>query len=114
ITSRDGAVIGDFNTNVGKFGYEIIFMDSRVEGAAAIADLISAVEYFEDKDIDVLVIIRGGGSLESLQAFNNEMLIRKVANLKIPVICGIGHDKDMPLLSYVADKAVSTPTAVAQ
>jgi exodeoxyribonuclease VII large subunit len=114
ITSRDGAVIGDFNTNIGNFGYEIIFMDSRVEGAAAIVDLISAVDYFEDKDIDVLVIIRGGGSLESLQAFNNEMLIRKVANLKMPVICGIGHDKDMPLLSYVADKAVSTPTAVAQ
>jgi exodeoxyribonuclease VII large subunit len=114
ITSRDGAVIGDFNTNIGKFGYDIIFMDSRVEGAAAISDLISAVDYFENKDIDALVIIRGGGSLESLQAFNNEMLIRKVANLKIPVICGIGHDKDIPLLSYVADKAVSTPTAVAQ
>jgi exodeoxyribonuclease VII large subunit len=114
ITSIDGAVIGDFSSNIGKFGYEIIFMDSRVEGAAAISDLISAVEYFEDKDIDVLVIIRGGGSLESLQAFNNEMLVRKIANLKMPVICGIGHDKDMPLLSYVADKAVSTPTAVAQ
>lgn len=114
ITSRDGAVIGDFSTNIGKFGYQIIFMDSRVEGAAAITDLVSAVEYFEDKDIDVLVIIRGGGSLESLQAFNNEMLVRKVAGLKMPVICGIGHDKDMPLLSYVADKAVSTPTAVAQ
>jgi exodeoxyribonuclease VII large subunit len=114
ITSRDGAVIGDFNTNIGNFGYEIVFMDSRVEGAAAISDLISAVDYFEDKDIDVLVIIRGGGSLESLQAFNNEMLIRKVATLKMPVICGIGHDKDMPLLSYIADKAVSTPTAVAQ
>lgn len=114
ITSRDGAVIGDFSTNIGKFGYKIMFLDSRVEGAAAISDLISAVEYFEDKDIDVLVIIRGGGSLESLQAFNNEMLVRKVANLKMPVICGIGHDKDMPLLSYVADKAVSTPTAVAQ
>ena len=114
ITSRDGAVIGDFNTNIGNFGYEIVFMDSRVEGAAAISDLINAIDYFEDKDIDILVIIRGGGSLESLQAFNNEMLIRKVADLKMPVICGIGHDKDMPLLSYIADKAVSTPTAVAQ
>lgn len=114
ITSRNGAVIGDFSTNIGKFGYEIIFMDSRVEGAAAISDLISAVDYFSDKDIDVLVIIRGGGSLESLQAFNNETLLRKVASMKMPVICGIGHDKDIPLLSYVADKAASTPTAVAQ
>ncbi|MDD3607183.1 MAG: exodeoxyribonuclease VII large subunit [Candidatus Moranbacteria bacterium] len=114
ITSRNGAVIGDFSTNIGRFGYKIILMDSRVEGAAAIGDLINAVDYFSDKDIDVLVIIRGGGSLESLQAFNNEMLVRKVANLKMPVICGIGHDKDVPLLSYVADVAVSTPTAVAQ
>lgn len=114
ITSRDGAAIGDFNTNIGKFGYKIIFMDSRVEGAAAIGDLISAVEYFEDKDIDVLVLARGGGSLESLQAFNNEMLIRKVADLKMPVLCGIGHERDISLLSYVADKAVSTPTAAAQ
>lgn len=114
ITSQDGAVLGDFNTNIGKFGYKIIFMDSRVEGAAAINDLINAVDYFSDKDIDVLVIIRGGGSLESLQAFNNEMLLRKVASMKMPVICGIGHDKDIPLLSFVADKSVSTPTAVAQ
>lgn len=114
ITSRDGSVIGDFSTNIGKFGYKIIFIDSRVEGAAAIGELISAVDYFKDKDIDVLVIIRGGGSLESLQAFNNEMLIRKVVDLKMPVICGIGHDKDVPLLAYVADEAVSTPTAVAE
>lgn len=114
ITSRDGAVINDFMSNIGRFGYEIIFMDSRVEGMGAISDLIGAVDYFSDKDIDVLVIIRGGGSLESLQAFNNEMLVRKVASLKMPVLCGIGHDKDVPLLSYVADRAVSTPTAVAQ
>ena len=89
-------------------------MDSRVEGAAAIGDLIDAVDYFSDKDIDALVIIRGGGSLESLQAFNNEMLVRRVVGLNVPVICGIGHDKDIPLLSYVADMSVSTPTAVAQ
>lgn len=114
ITSRDGAVIGDFSANIGKFGYKIIFMDSRVEGAASIRDLIGAIDYFADTDIDVLVIIRGGGSLESLQAFNNELLVKKVADLKMPVICGIGHDKDIPLLSYAADKAVSTPTAVAQ
>jgi exodeoxyribonuclease VII large subunit len=89
-------------------------MDSRVEGIGATNDLLKAVKYFSNKDIDVLVIIRGGGSLESLQAFNNEMLVRKIAELKFPVICGIGHDKDVPLLSYVADKSVSTPTAVAQ
>jgi len=114
ITSRDGAVISDFMSNIGRFGYKITFMDSRVEGIMAVKDLIKAVKYFQDKPVDVLAIIRGGGSLESLQAFNNEALIREVANLNFPVICGIGHDKDVPLLSFLADSAVSTPTAVAQ
>jgi exodeoxyribonuclease VII large subunit len=112
ITSETGAVIHDFLTNIGKYGFKIKFFNSRVEGQLAIKDLLSAIEYFEDKDIDVLVIIRGGGSLESLQAFNNEVLIRKIADFEKPVICGIGHDKDVPLCALVADLLVSTPTAV--
>ncbi len=111
ITSETGAVIHDFLTNLGKYGFQIKFVDSRVEGQAAVADLISAVDYFSDKDIDVLVIIRGGGSLESLQAFNNETLIRKIADFDKPVVCGIGHEKDITLASLVADMMVSTPTA---
>lgn len=112
ITSKDGAVIHDFQTNLGRFGYKITFVDSRVEGMMAVKDLISAIRYFKDKPIDILVVIRGGGSLESLQAFNNEALIREIVNFPIPIICGVGHDKDIPLFSLVADKAVSTPTAV--
>ena len=113
ITSKSGAVINDFLTNIGKFGYEIIFVDSRVEGQDAIKDLLSAVETLRDKNIDVLVIMRGGGSLESFQAFNNEALVRSVASFPCPVLTGIGHDKDAPLVSMVSDKNVSTPTAVA-
>lgn len=112
ITSETGAVIHDFLNNLGKYGYQIDFFDSRVEGQVAVKDLISAIDYFKDKDIDVLVIIRGGGSLESLQAFNNETLVRKIADFNIPVICGIGHDKDIPLSSLASDLMVSTPTAV--
>lgn len=112
ITSETGAVIHDFLNNLGKYGYQISFVNSRVEGQIAAQSLLSAIEYFGGKEIDVLVIIRGGGSLESLQAFNNEALVRKIADFKIPVICGIGHDKDVPLASLAADKAVSTPTAV--
>lgn len=114
ITSRDGAVINDFRNNIGRFGYKITFVDSRVEGMMAVKDLIEAVKYFQGKSVDVLVIIRGGGSLESLRAFNNEALIREILSLPMPVLCGIGHDKDVPLLSLLADGAVSTPTAVAQ
>ena len=112
ITSETGAVIHDFLTNIGKYGFKIKFFDSRVEGQLAIKDLLKAIEYFKNKDIDVLVIIRGGGSLESLQAFNNEILVRKIAEFEKPVICGIGHDKDVPLCALAADLLVSTPTAV--
>lgn len=114
ITSKSGAVINDFLNNLGRFGYKISLFDSRVEGMMAVKDLISAIRYFRDKSIDVLVIIRGGGSLESLQAFNNEALIREMINFPMPIMCGIGHDKDVPLFSLVADKAESTPTAVAR
>jgi exodeoxyribonuclease VII large subunit len=113
ITSKNGAVINDFLTNIGKFGYEILFVDSRVEGVDAIKDLLSALETLKNKNIDILVIMRGGGSLESFLAFNNEILVRNVARFPVPVLTGIGHDKDAPLVSMVSDKNVSTPTAVA-
>jgi exodeoxyribonuclease VII large subunit len=115
ITSATGAVIHDFLNNIGKFGFKISFRDSRVEGALAVKELVSAVRYFKKrKGIDVLILIRGGGSLESLQAFNNETLVREIADCPFPVLVGIGHDKDVPLVSLVADKAGSTPTAVAK
>jgi len=112
ITSETGAVIHDFLNNLGKYGYQIKFFNSKVEGQTAVRDLISAINYFKDKNIDVLVIIRGGGSLESLQAFNNETLVREIADFEKPVMCGIGHDKDIPLASLTADLMVSTPTAI--
>ena len=113
ITSKTGAVIHDFLNNIGRFGYRIQFIDSRVEGQTAVADLLAAIKTLRKKnDIQALVIIRGGGSLESLQAFNNEMLVREIACFPVPVICGIGHDKDVSLASLAADVMVSTPTAV--
>jgi exodeoxyribonuclease VII large subunit len=113
ITSKQGAVINDFLNNLGRFGFKIQFIDSRVEGLEAVKDLISSVKTFKKKKIDVLVIMRGGGSLESFLAFNNEALIREIVDLSFPVIAAIGHDKDVPLLSLVADKMVSTPSMAA-
>ncbi|MCK4592232.1 exodeoxyribonuclease VII large subunit, partial [Candidatus Parcubacteria bacterium] len=115
ITSSQGAAIGDFTTNLGSYGFKIKFMDSSVEGKQAVFDLIKAVRQFKKmRGLDALVLIRGGGSLESLQAFNNEALVREIADLKIPVICGIGHEKDISLVSLACDAAVSTPTAAAR
>ncbi len=113
ITSKSGAVINDFLSNIGKFGFEVLFVDSKVEGQDSIKDLLAAIETLKKEDIDVLVIMRGGGSLESFAAFNNETLVRAVASFPVPVLTGIGHDKDAPLVSIVSDKNVSTPTAVA-
>lgn len=112
ITSKEGAVIHDFMSNIGKFGFHISFVNSRVEGALAVTELLRAMRTLRTYPIDALVIIRGGGSLESLSAFNNEALVREIADFPVPVICGIGHDKDVPLASLTADKMVSTPTAV--
>ena len=113
ITSKQGAVIHDFLNNIGKFGFNIKMIDSRVEGAGAVEDLLASIKTFRKADIDVLVIIRGGGSMESLMPFNNELLVREIVGFPVPVIAGIGHDKDVPLMAMAADVMVSTPTAAA-
>jgi len=113
ITSKQGAVIHDLLNNLGQFNFKIKMVDSRVEGQEAISDLLGAIKTLAKQDIDVLVIMRGGGSLESLQAFNNETLIRAIVGFKTPVIAAIGHDKDVPLLALAADYICSTPTAAA-
>jgi len=113
ITSLKGAVMADFSNNLGKFGFKVKIIDSRVEGQTAVVDLLSSIRTFRKENIEVLVIMRGGGSLETLQPFNNEMLVREVVNFPIPVIAAIGHDKDVPLVSLAADLEVSTPSIAA-
>ncbi len=111
ITSRTGAVIHDFLNNLGRYGFQITFIDARVEGASAVKEILSALTHLESKNLDALVLVRGGGSLESLQAFNNELVVRKIATFPAVTICAIGHDKDVPLAQLAADYAPSTPTA---
>jgi exodeoxyribonuclease VII large subunit len=113
ITSKQGAVIADFLSNIGNFGFKIKMIDSRVEGQEAVADLLASIKTLKKYDLDALVIIRGGGSLESMMAFNNEKVVREVANFPSPVIVGVGHHKDEPLVTFAADISVSTPTAAA-
>ncbi len=113
ITSKNGAVMADFSANIGRFGYQVSFIDSRVEGQTATEELLNSIRTFRDKDIDALVIIRGGGSMESFLPFNNETLVREVANFPVPVLAGIGHEKDVSLLAMASDRMFSTPTAVA-
>lgn len=114
ITSKDGAAIGDFQVNLGRFGFNVVFVDSRVEGQLAVPELLGAIRTLRKKDIEVLVLVRGGGSLESLLPFNNEVLVREVVDFPVPVLVGVGHEKDISLVALAADKMVSTPTATAE
>jgi len=116
ITSEQGAAIGDFTMNLGAQGFHVDFYPTSVEGKRAVFEIIEAFCYFErrSEDYDVLVLIRGGGSLESLQAFNNEALVRAVAECQIPTLLGVGHEKDVTLAALASDMMVSTPTATAR
>ena len=113
ITSKQGAVLADFLNNLGRFGFKIKMIDSRVEGQIAITDLLLSIKTLKKKDIEVLVITRGGGSLESMSAFNNESLVREITSFPAPVIVAIGHDKDVPLAALAADRSVSTASIAA-
>ncbi len=115
ITSRSGAAIDDFRKNLIDRGHQIKFYDVRVEGIKAVPEIIKAIKYFNEITVglDVLIITRGGGSLEDLQAFNNERVGREIFASTIPTICAIGHERDVPIASMVGDVSVSTPTAAA-
>ena len=123
ITSRSGAVIHDFRNNLAPLGIKLYLKDVRVEGGQAVGQIINALQLFNDKSqpinrhatpaVDIIVVMRGGGSLEDLQAFNNEQVVRAIFASNIPTIVAIGHDKDVPLAQLTADVMVSTPTAAA-
>ncbi|MGB4834195.1 MAG: exodeoxyribonuclease VII large subunit [Candidatus Moraniibacteriota bacterium] len=116
ITSEQGAAIGDFTMNLARAGIHVDFYPTLVEGKKAVFDIIEAIRYFNQTPdrYDVLVLIRGGGSLESLQAFNTEALVQEIVSSRIPVLAGIGHERDVSLAALVADHMVSTPTAAAR
>lgn len=116
ITSREGAAIGDFTMNLARAGMHVDFYPTLVEGKKAVFEIIEAIRFFNQtpEKYDALVIIRGGGSLESLQAFNTEALALEVLASKIPVLAGIGHERDVSLAALAADHMVSTPTATAR
>lgn len=116
ITSETGEAINDFRRNLGEYNFDIYFFDARVEGDYAESSIIKALKWFNlnEPHLDALVLIRGGGSLESLQAFNSEKIVEAIITSKIPVLSGIGHEGDETIVDFVSDKRCSTPTAVAQ
>ncbi|MGB4942549.1 MAG: exodeoxyribonuclease VII large subunit, partial [Candidatus Moraniibacteriota bacterium] len=116
ITSGEGAAIGDFTMNLARTGLHVDFYPTLVEGKKAVFEIIQAIRYFNrtPERYDVLVLTRGGGSLESLAAFNTEALVNEIVASRIPVLAGIGHERDVSLAALAADAMVSTPTATAR
>lgn len=117
ITSETGAVFWDIQT-VMKRRFplaEIVFMPVLVQGEAAAGQIIRAINTFNENNLcDVLIIARGGGSIEDLWAFNDENLARTISRSKIPTISAVGHETDFTICDFVADLRAPTPSAAAE
>lgn len=119
ITAESGAAIHDIlsrlknRTPISIFLYSVL-----MQGKNSPKEIIEAINYFNslsnDKQPQVLVITRGGGSVEDLMSFNDEDLVRAVANSKIPIISAVGHEIDWTLIDYASDLRLPTPTSVAE
>ena len=117
ISSTGAAGYADFIkiVNARWGGLEIIVAHTQVQGADAPDQIIRALEYFNQHgDVQVIAILRGGGSADDLSAFNDEKLVRTIAASKIPVITGIGHEVDESLADLAADVRASTPSNAAE
>ena len=117
ITSPTGAAVRDIiNVLSRRFSYSnILLYPSLVQGDGAPAQLIKALQYFEStRCVDVIIIGRGGGSIEDLWAFNNEQLARTIFSMTIPVISAVGHETDFTICDFVSDVRAPTPSAAAE
>ena len=121
VTSRSGAVLHDM-VKIIKARFEnvsIIFANASVQGLNAATEIAGAIEllnkYSErERKIDVIIVGRGGGSIEDLWAFNEEITARAIYNSKIPVISAVGHETDFTIADFVADRRASTPSNAAE
>jgi len=118
VTSSSGAAIRDILNGINKRfpNIHIIINPVRVQGKEAAKEIAQAIKEFNQfyKDVDVLIVGRGGGSLEDLWAFNEEVVARAIFSSRIPVISAVGHEIDRSISDFVADRVAGTPTKAAE
>ncbi|HGF1449493.1 TPA: exodeoxyribonuclease VII large subunit [Streptococcus suis] len=117
ITSPSGAVIQDIITTVSRRfpGVEIVLYPTKVQGDGAAEEVATNIQRANQReDLDVLIVGRGGGSIEDLWAFNEERVVRAIFESRIPIISSVGHETDTTLADFVADRRAATPTAAAE
>ena len=117
ITSPSGAVIKDIITTVSRRfpGVEIVLYPTKVQGEGAAQEVAANIQAANQReDLDVLIVGRGGGSIEDLWAFNEEIVVRAIFESRIPIISSVGHETDTTLADFVADRRAATPTAAAE
>jgi exodeoxyribonuclease VII large subunit len=117
VTSPTGAVIRDFLNIVNRrhAGLHVLVYPALVQGEAAAAEVAAGIAYFNrTRHADLIVIARGGGSLEDLAPFNTEFLAEAIASSELPVISAIGHETDFTIADFVADLRAPTPSAAAE
>jgi exodeoxyribonuclease VII large subunit len=117
ITSPAGAAVHDIITVAHRRnrGVRLLLFPVKVQGEGAAAEIVRALEFMNKNRLaDVLIVGRGGGSIEDLWAFNEEVVVRAVAASKIPVIASIGHETDFTLTDFAADKRAATPSQAAE
>ena len=116
VTAQTGAVIQDIcNVTHRRNPYvQIRLYPAKVQGEGAAQTVIRGIRYFEKTDVDTIIIGRGGGSIEDLWAFNDERVARAIYNSEIPVISAVGHEPDVTIADFVADRRASTPSNAAE
>jgi exodeoxyribonuclease VII large subunit len=116
VTSATGAALRDMLNTLRRRlpTVEVLFVPSPVQGIEAPAAIVKAIRSLNLQSPDVIILARGGGSIEDLWAFNDERVVRAVANSSIPIICGVGHETDFTLSDFAADLRAPTPTAAAE
>lgn len=114
VTAIDGAALRDM-ISIAERRFplvELVIAPARVQGTEAAAEIVESIKQLNEyNDIDLIIVARGGGSIEDLWAFNEEIVAREIANSEIPIVSGVGHEVDFTIADFVADLRTPTPSA---